>query len=122
MSLGAVTASELWTSLGFNVVISLVFLILYVVGKNLPFFFRVYYPRRYLKGRIERVEDLIQSGDHKKHELGWRNSRNFWTWIWSTWRLTQSSEFIARYGLDAAVLLRTFLLGYDSYINSVIAI
>ena len=122
MSSGAVTASDLLTSLGLNVVTSVIFLILYLVGKNLPLFFRVYYPRRYLKGQIEHVEDLVGSGDKKQHELGWRSFRYIWNWIWSSWRLTQSSEFIERYGLDSAVLLRSFLLGYDSYINLAITI
>ncbi|KAG0587517.1 hypothetical protein KC19_2G170300 [Ceratodon purpureus] len=119
MSLGAVTASDLLTSLWINVVTSAVFLIFYAISKNLPFFFRVYYPRRYLKGQVEHVDDLVRSGDKKQYEVGWRSYRNILKWVKSVWRklnLTDNSEFIERYGLDSAILLRTFLLGLKVFL------
>lgn len=117
MALEAVTASALLTSLWINVVTSVVFLTTYMILKNLPFFVRVYYPRRYLKGRVEHVDDLR---DKKPHKGGWRSYLRIWNWIKSIWRklnLTDNSEFIERYGLDSAVLVRTFLLGYASHIK-----
>lgn len=116
MSLGAVSASNLLTSLWINVVTSVVFLIFYAIAKNLPFLFRIYYTLRYLKGQVEHVDDLEGSGDLKQYEVAWRSYRHILVWIKSIWgklNLTENSEFIERYGLDSAVLLRTFLLGYD---------
>lgn len=113
------TERDLFTALWINVVTIVAFLIVYVILKNLPVNFRVYYPRRCLKGQGEHVDDLIDSGDKKQHGVGWRSHFQFMDSLLSIWRMTET-EFIERYGLDSAVFLRTFLLGYDSYITSAI--
>jgi hypothetical protein len=77
------------------------------------------HPQRFLNGAVELVDDLIESeGDKKQHGVSWRSFLHIMDPILSIWRMKEE-EFIERYGLDSAVLLRTFLLGYDSrLINS----
>lgn len=115
------TESDLLTALWINVVTAVAFFTFYVILKNLPVNFRVYYPRRYLKGQVEHVDDLRDSGDKEHHGVGWRSYLRIMDSIMSIWRMTET-EFIERYGLDSAVLLRIFLLGYDSHVNSATAI
>lgn len=107
---------DLLTSFWINVVLTVSFLISYVLLKNLPLNFRVYYPRRYLKGLVERVDDLVNSEDKRHRGVGWRWCSNLFDWILSTWRTTEM-EFIEQYGLDSAVLLRTYLFGYVGHIT-----
>lgn len=112
------TESDLLTALWINVVTVVAFLIVYVILKNVPVNFRVYHPRRFLNGQVEHVDDVIDSGDKKQHGVSWRSFLHIMDPILSIWRMKEE-EFIERYGLDSAVLLRTFLLGYDSrLINS----
>lgn len=113
------TESDLLTALWINVVTVVAFLIVYVILKNLPVNFRVYYPRRYLKGQVERVDDLVDIGVKKRRGLRWRSFLHILDPIVSIWRTTEE-EFIDAYGLDSAVLLRTFLLGYDTCLNCAI--
>lgn len=113
------TESDLLTALWINVVTIVAFLTVYVILKNLPVNFRVYYPRRYLKGQVERVDDLVDIGVKKRRGHSWRSFLHILDPIASIWRTTEQ-EFIDAYGLDSAVLLRTFLLGYDSGLNCAI--
>lgn len=108
--------ADLLTATWINVVTVVAFLIAYVLSKNVPVNFRVYYPRRF----VEPVDDLGHSGDKARYGVGWRIYRHFMEPVISIWRMSET-EFIERYGLDSAVLLRTFLLGYDSHINFAIA-
>ena len=101
-----------WTALGF--------LLGFALLKNQPVNSRVYFPRWYMKGQDERIDDFIDLGKEKTKaaryiNLNIKSYGHMMDWIWKTLRMTEA-ELIELVGLDSTVLLRVFWLGYHTYL------
>lgn len=113
------SSADLLTSFWINVIATVALLIFFALFKNQPLNFRVYFPRWYVHGMDERVEDFVIVGESKRKagryvNLSWKSYAHTMDWIWSTLRMTEA-ELIELVGLDSTVLLRIFLLGYGDY-------
>ena len=113
------SSADLLTSFWINVIATVALLIFFALFKNQPLNFRVYFPRWYVHGMDERVEDFVIVGESKRKagryvNLSWKSYAHTMDWIWSTLRMTEA-ELIELVGLDSTVLLRIFLLGYGNY-------
>jgi len=106
------------TAAWINIVTSVVLLLAFAVLKNQPMNARVYFPKWFLNGQKQRAaavggfEPRISSTNPigRFVNLNIQSYAHVMDWIWTTLRMPEA-ELIEHAGLDAAVLLRVFLLG-----------
>lgn len=105
------TFGDIGVAAAFNILSALIFLIAFAFLRLQPFNDRVYFPKWYLKG-------LRSSPSHsgalvtKFVNLDWRSYIRFLNWVPDALKMPEP-ELIDHAGLDSAVYLRIYLLGYD---------
>lgn len=106
------TLEDLGVSAFINIVGAFAFLLLFAVLRIQPINDRVYFPKWYITG--ERKGSRSRSG---ARGVGKFVNLNLWTyltflnWVPGALRMSQS-EIIQHAGLDSAVYLRIYILGY----------
>lgn len=104
------TLADIGVSAGINLLSALVFLIVFAILRLQPFNDRVYFPKWYLKGLRT---DPLTSGVFMSKIVNFdiRAYLRFLNWIPAALRMPEP-ELIEHAGLDSAVYLRIYLLGY----------
>lgn len=108
------------TSAWINVVTSIVILLAFAVLKNQPMNARVYFPKWFLElhkrsaGSAGGFDPASRTTNPigRFLNLNVKSYAHVMDWIWTTLRMPEM-ELIEHAGLDSAVLLRVFLLGYN---------
>ncbi|KAG6438339.1 hypothetical protein SASPL_103279 [Salvia splendens] len=96
-----------------NLLAALAFLLAFAFLRLQPFCDRVYFPKWYKKGIRESPK---KSGALKKFvNLDFRTYLRFWKWMPEALRMPEP-ELIEHAGLDAAVCVRIYLLGFIAHI------
>lgn len=109
------TIGDIGLAAAINILTALVFLIAFAILRLQPFNDRVYFPKWYLKG-------LRDSPSHsgafvsKFVNLDWRSYVKFLNWMPDALKMPEL-ELIDHAGLDSAVYLRIYMLGYDFFIS-----
>lgn len=107
---------DLLTSFWTNTLLSVVFLICYTVLKNQPLNLRVYFPRLFMRGEEDSLNEYVACKSGKGRlaryvNVNWRSYLYSFNWIWVSLKKTEE-QLIEDVGLDSTVLVRIFLLGY----------
>ena len=104
------SVSDILVSAGFNLLSALVFLLAFALLRIQPFNDRVYFPKWYLKGL--RNSPLNTGAFVSKFvNLDFKSYLRFLNWMPDALRMPES-ELIDHAGLDSAVYLRIYLIGY----------
>jgi calcium permeable stress-gated cation channel len=105
------TLGDIGLSAALNILTALVFLVAFAILRLQPFNDRVYFPKWYLKGLRS---SPTHSGAFVKRfvNLDWRAYVRFLNWILDALKMPEP-ELIDHAGLDSAVYLRIYLLGYN---------
>lgn len=91
--------SALLTSVGINVALCFLFLILYTILRNRPSNAELYVPRLVAEGKLE-ADD----------EFGVGRFFSSFNWVKRAWQPTED-ELLQNSGLDAVVFMRIFIFG-----------
>ena len=108
------TVGDIGVAAAFNILSAFIFLLAFAVLRLQPFNDRVYFPKWYLKG-------LRSSPSHsgafvrKIINLDFRSYLKFLNWMPEALKMPEL-ELIDHAGLDSAVYLRIYLLGYATTI------
>lgn len=104
------TLGDIGLSAAINILTALVFLIAFAILRLQPFNDRVYFPKWYLKNLRN---SPTHSGAFMKKfvNLDWRAYIRFLNWMPDALKMPEP-ELIDHAGLDSAVYLRIYLLGY----------
>ena len=105
------TISDIGVSAGINILSAFVFLIIFAVLRVQPFNDRVYFPKWYLKG-LRASPTRSGAFVAKFLNLDFRSYLRFLNWMPEALRMPEP-ELIDHAGLDSAVYLRIYLLGYE---------
>lgn len=113
-------ANDVLTSFVINASTALGFVLGFALLKNQPVHSRVYFPRWYMKGQDERIDEFIDLGKDKVKaaryiNLNIKSYGHMMDWVWNTLRMTEA-ELLELVGLDSTVLLRVFWLGYHTHL------
>lgn len=104
------TFSDIGVAAGINILFAVAFLVAFAVLRLQPINDRVYFPKWYLKGL--RSSPMHQGSFMNKFvNLDWRSYVRFLNWVPDALRMPEP-ELIDHAGLDSAVYLRIYLLGY----------
>lgn len=110
--------ADLLTAFWINVLTVVVLLTLFVIFKSQRSNSRVYFPRWFVIGQEDRVNEFVNFGEEKQDgkarscvNLNWRTYFHSMDWMWSTRRMSEA-ELIKLVGLDYVAFLRSLLLGY----------
>jgi hypothetical protein len=112
---------ELVTAAGINILTCVAFLAGFALLKNQPLNTRVYYPRWFVNGEEDRLSDFVRLGNKKGSvtgqyvNLNWKSYAHVMDWVVITLRMPEE-ELIQLVGLDSAVFLRIFRLGYVPFL------
>ena len=91
--------SALLTSVGINVALCFLFLILYTILRNRPSNAELYVPR------------LVAEGKYREYNAsGMRGFFSSFSWVKRAWQPTEN-ELLENSGLDAVVYMRIFIFG-----------
>lgn len=90
--------SALLTSVGINIALCFLFLILYTVLRNRPSYSELYVPR------------LVAEGKLHENDFGFRRLLYSFRWVKRAWEPTED-ELLERSGLDGVVFMRIFVFG-----------
>ena len=104
------TLEDLGVSAFINILGAFVFLILFAVLRIQPVNDRVYFPKLYLAGK-RRHDHSARSAVRRFVNLNVCTYVTFLSWVPGALRMTES-ELVAHAGLDSAVYLRIYTLGY----------
>lgn len=106
------TLADIGVSAGINLLSAFVFLMVFAILRLQPFNDRVYFPKWYMKGLRS---DPVTSGlfISKIVNLDFQSYLRFLNWVPAALRMPEP-ELIEHAGLDSAVYLRIYLLGYDA--------
>lgn len=104
------TFSDIGVAAGINILFAVAFLVAFAILRLQPINDRVYFPKWYLKGLRS---SPMHSGSfvNKFVNLDWRSYVRFLNWVPDALRMPEP-ELIDHAGLDSAVYLRIYLLGY----------
>lgn len=104
------TLGDIGLAAAINIVTAVIFLVAFAILRLQPFNDRVYFPKWYLKGLRSSPS---QSGAFVKRivNLDWRSYVRFLNWMPEALKMPEP-ELIDHAGLDSAVYLRIYLLGY----------
>ena len=107
------TLEDLGVSAFINILGALVFLILFAVLRIQPVNDRVYFPKLYLAGKRHHGDHSARSAVRRFVNLNLCTYVTFLSWVPGALRMTEA-ELVAHAGLDSAVYLRIYTLGYAS--------
>lgn len=109
------TLGDIGVSAAINILSAFIFLLAFAILRLQPLNDRVYFPKWYLKGLRNSV---TQSGAFVKKivNLDWRAYIRFLNWVPDALKMPEL-ELIDHAGLDSAVYLRIYLLGYAFVIS-----
>lgn len=104
------TFADIGLAAAINILTALIFLVAFAIIRLQPVNDRVYFPKWYLKGLRD---SPTHSGAYVKRfvNLDWRSYVKFLNWVPDALRMPEP-ELIDHAGLDSAVYLRIYLLGY----------
>ncbi|KAL6542923.1 Calcium permeable stress-gated cation channel 1 [Orobanche hederae] len=104
------TFGDIGVAAGINILFAVAFLVAFAILRLQPINDRVYFPKWYLKGLRS---SPVHSGSFvgKFVNLDWRSYVRFLNWVPDALRMPEP-ELIDHAGLDSAVYLRIYLLGY----------
>lgn len=111
------TIGDIGVSAAINIITALLFFLAFALLRIQPINDRVYFTKWYIKGL--RTSPTASSGFVRKFvNLDYRSYLRFLNWVPDALSMSQS-ELIDHAGLDSAVYLRIYLLGwvYPTYIN-----
>lgn len=104
------SVNDILVSAGFNLLSAFIFLIAFALLRIQPFNDRVYFPKWYLKGL--RSSPLNTGALVSKFvNLDFKSYLRFLNWMPDALKMPES-ELIEHAGLDSAVYLRIYLIGY----------
>lgn len=104
------TVGDIGVSAAINILSALIFLLAFAILRLQPLNDRVYFPKWYLAGL--RNDPLQSEGFVKKVvNLDWKAYLRFLDWVPAALKMPEL-ELIDHAGLDSAVYLRIYLLGY----------
>lgn len=104
------SVADILVSAGFNLLSAFIFLIAFALLRIQPFNDRVYFPKWYLKGL--RSSPLNTGALVSKFvNLDFKSYLRFLNWMPDALKMPES-ELIEHAGLDSAVYLRIYLIGY----------
>ncbi|RWW34580.1 hypothetical protein BHE74_00037500 [Ensete ventricosum] len=111
------TFTDIGLAAAINILSALVFLVAFVVSRLQPINDRVYFSKWYLKGARSSPN---HSGTfvHKFVNLNLRSYLRFLEWMPAALKMPEL-ELIDHAGLDSAVFLRIYLIGYSIYVLEV---
>lgn len=109
------TLGDIGVSAAINILSAFIFLLAFAILRLQPLNDRVYFPKWYLMGLRNGV---TQSGAFVKKivNLDWRAYIRFLNWVPDALKMPEL-ELIDHAGLDSAVYLRIYLLGYAFVIS-----
>ena len=110
--------ADLGVSAGINILSVFVFLVAFAILRFQPINDRVYYPKWYLKGARHDGKTSFRSLSSIIN-LNWKVYTKFLVWMKEALNMPEA-ELIQHAGLDSAVFLRIYILGYvqtHTYIN-----
>jgi hypothetical protein len=102
--------SDLGVSAGINILSAFVFLVAFAILRFQPVNDRVYYPKWYLKGARTDGKTSFRSLSSIIN-LNWKVYVKFLAWMKEALSMPEA-ELIQHAGLDSAVFLRIYILGY----------
>ena len=104
------TLGDLGVAAAINILSAFIFLLAFAILRLQPFNDRVYFPKWYLKGL--RTDPLHGGAFVRKFvNLDWRSYLGFLNWMPASLKMPEP-ELIDHAGLDSAVYLRIYLIGY----------
>jgi len=109
------TIGDIGVSAATNILSALIFLLAFAILRLQPLNDRVYFPKWYLAGLRN---DPLKSGGFVKKvvNLDWKAYIRFLNWVPAALKMPEL-ELIDHAGLDSAVYLRIYLLGYACLSN-----
>lgn len=114
------TFGDIGVAAAINIISALVFLIAFAILRLQPVNDRVYFPKWYIKGL--RTSRTTSGAFVKKFvNLDYRSYIKFLNWVPEALTMPES-ELIDHAGLDSAVYLRIYLLGYVTLLFKLVAI
>lgn len=111
------TFGDIGVAAGINILFAVAFLVAFAILRLQPINDRVYFPKWYLKGLRS---SPMHSGSFvgKFVNLDWRSYVRFLNWVPDALQMPEPA-LIDHAGLDSAVYLRIYLLGYTYIFNLV---
>lgn len=107
--------SDIGLSAAINLLSALAFLVAFAVLRLQPINDRVYFSKWYLKG-IRSSPTRSGTFVHKFVNLNLRSYLKFLEWMPAALKMPEP-ELIDHAGLDSAVFLRIYLIGYTTYVS-----
>lgn len=104
------TFADIGVAAGLNILFAVAFLVAFAFLRLQPLNDRVYFPKWYLKG-LRSFPTQQGSFMTKFVNLDWRSYIRFLNWVPDALKMPEP-ELIDHAGLDSAVYLRIYLLGY----------
>lgn len=104
------TLGDIGLAAAINIISALIFLVAFAILRLQPFNDRVYFPKWYLKG-LRHSPTRSGAFVAKFVNVDWRAYIRFLNWIPDALKMPEP-ELIDHAGLDSAVYLRIYLLGY----------
>lgn len=106
------TLGDIGVAAAFNILSAFIFFVAFAILRLQPFNDRVYFPKWYLKGL--RTDPTTPGAFVRKFvNLDYRSYLRFWNWMPDALRMPEP-ELIDHAGLDSAVYLRIYLIGYGA--------
>lgn len=111
------TLQDIGLAAAINILSAIIFLVLFAVLRLQPMNDRVYFPKWYLKGLRDSPS---RSGAFVRQfvNLDFRSYLRFLNWMPEALKMPEL-ELIDHAGLDSAVYLRIYLLGYATLIHKI---
>lgn len=111
------TLGDIGLAAGINILSAIIFLVAFAILRLQPFNDRVYFPKWYLKGLRDSPS---RSGAFVRQvvNLDFRSYLRFLNWMPEALKMPEL-ELIDHAGLDSAVYLRIYLLGYANLIHKI---
>lgn len=106
------TIGDIGLAAAINIITALIFLIAFAILRLQPINDRVYFPKWYIKGL--RTSPTASAAFVRKFvNLDYRSYLKFLNWVPDALTMSQA-ELIEHAGLDSAIYLRIYLLGYTT--------
>lgn len=111
------TLGDIGLAAAINILSAFIFFVAFAILRLQPFNDRVYFPKWYLKGIRT---DPVHGGAFMRKfvNLDWRSYIAFLNWMPDALKMPEP-ELIEHAGLDSAVYLRIYLIGYASVLQLV---
>ena len=107
------TLADIGVSAAINILSAFAFLLAFALLRIQPINDRIYFPKWYLSGGRSSPKRSGENFVGKFVNLNFRTYLTFLNWMPQALRMSES-EIISHAGLDSAVFLRIYILGYSS--------